>query len=368
MSKIILTGGHLTPALATIEELQKKSGVEIVFIGRLHATEGDKAPSAESIVIPNLGIKFYSIRPGRLQRKFTRFTILSLAKIPLGLLQSIGILSRERPQAILSFGSYVAAPVVLAGWILGIPIITHEQTLKSGLSNRLIARFAKKIAVSWEESLEHFPKSKTVLVGNPIRSELLSIAKKRISRPTVYVTGGNQGAHVINEMVLEILKELLEKYYVIHQTGGSEINKDFETLSAFASQLPPKLASRYRIAKWYDTLETVAIFSQASILVGRAGANTVFEAMALGIPAVFIPLAIAAGDEQTKNAKLMEKIDAAIILPEERLTPKRLLAAINLVADNYKKYYENAKKARKSLNLNAAKLLSDEVLKLINYS
>src|SRR3989344_4966493 len=179
MRKIIVTGGHLTPALATIEELRKNPDDEIIFIGRAHATEGDKAASVESTTITSLGIKFYSINPGRLQRRFTRFTLGSLVKVPVGLIQALGILSRERPQAILSFGSYVAAPVVVAGWILGIPIITHEQTLRSGLSNKLIARFSKKIAVSWEESLEHFPKNKTVLVGNPIRADLLNLEKKR---------------------------------------------------------------------------------------------------------------------------------------------------------------------------------------------
>lgn len=212
--------------------------------------------------------------------------------------------------------------------------------------------------------LSAFSKNKAVLVGNPIRSEILNIEKKRVARPTIYITGGNQGAHTINEMVVEILKELLERYNVIHQTGGNEVNRDFETLSAFASQLPLRLKSRYTIGKWFNTEETVDIFSKASILVGRSGANTVFEAMALGLPSVFIPLKIAAGDEQTKNAQVMEKIEAAIILPEDRLTPKRLLAAINLIADNYKKYYENAKRAKKSLNVDAAKRLTDEVFGL----
>jgi UDP-N-acetylglucosamine--N-acetylmuramyl-(pentapeptide) pyrophosphoryl-undecaprenol N-acetylglucosamine transferase len=366
MRKIIVTGGHLTPALATIEELRKHSDLEIVFIGRGQSTEGDKAPSVESVVIPALGVKFHSINPGRLQRKFTRYTLGALAKVPVGFLQALGILSRERPQAILSFGSYVAAPVVFAGWILGIPIITHEQTLKTGLSNRFISTFAKKIAVSWEESLKTFPKKKAVLVGNPIRSDLLKVEKKRTSRPTIYITGGNQGSHIINEMVLEILKELLERYQVFHQTGGSDVYKDYETLTAFSSQLPPRLKSRYVVEKWFDTNSTVEVFSRVSILVGRSGANTVFETMALGIPAVFVPLGIAASDEQTKNAKLMEQLQAAIIVPEERLTPKRLLAAINLIADNYKDYYDNAKKARRSLKLDAAKLLSDEVISLLN--
>lgn len=366
MKKIVITGGHLTPALATIDELRKEKDVEIIFIGRARATEGDKAPSAESVVIPNLGIKFYAINAGRLQRRLTKYTLWSIGKIPLGVIQSLGILSRERPQVILSFGSYVAAPVVLAGWVLGIPIITHEQTVKGGLSNRFIARFAKRIALAWEHSKEFFPKNKTIVVGNPIRKELLNLERKRVTRPTIYITGGNQGAHAINEMVMDILFDLVRGYEVIHQTGGSEVYKDYEALSAQANQLPPRLKSRYLVAKWFNTDETVEVFSRTTLVVGRSGANTVVETMALGLPAVYIPLPISANNEQVKNAKVMEDLGAAVILPQDRLTPKRLLAAINLVVKNYKKYRDNAKKAQKVLKLNAASLLAKETLDLIN--
>lgn len=366
MKKIVITGGHLTPALATIDELRKDSEVEIVFIGRARATEGDKTPSAESIVIPNLGIKFYSINAGRLQRRFTRYTIWGLAKAPVGFVQALGILSRERPNSVLSFGSYVAAPVVLAAWVLGIPVITHEQTVKGGLSNRFIARFAKKIAVAWEHSLKDFPKEKAILVGNPVRAELLNLKKKRTSRPVIYITGGNQGAHVINEMVLDILKDLLTDYEVVHQTGGSEVYKDFETLSALADQLPQKLKVRYTIGKWFDTNEAVDIFAKTSVVVGRSGANTVVETMALGLPAVYIPLPISANNEQTKNAKIMEELGAAVILPQDRLTPRRLLAAVRLIINDYEKYRKAAKNAQKVLKLDAASLLAAETLKLVN--
>lgn len=366
MKKIVITGGHLTPALATIDELKKDSDVEIIFIGRARSTEGDKTPSAESVVIPNLGIKFYSIHAGRLQRRFTRYTLWGIGKMPVGFLQALGILSRERPAAILSFGSYVAAPVVLAGWVLGIPIITHEQTVKGGLSNRFIAKFAKRIAVAWEHSLKDFPKEKVILVGNPIRRELLTLKKKRVSRPVIYITGGNQGAHAINEMVLDILSDLLNEYEVVHQTGGSEVYKDFETLTALADQLPTKLRTRYTIAKWFDTAESVNIFAKATVVVGRSGANTVVETMALGIPAVYIPLPISANSEQAKNAKVMEELGAAVILSQDRLTPKRLLAAIRVVVRDYEKYRRAAKSAQKVLKLNAASLLASETLKLVN--
>ena len=167
-------------------------------------------------------------------------------------------------------------------------------------------------------------------------------------------------------MVLDILKELLTDFEVIHQTGSSEVYKDFETLSALADQLPTKLRTRYTLGKWFDTGETVNIFSKATVVVGRSGANTVVETMALGIPAVYIPLPISANNEQTKNAKIMEGLGAAVILPQDRLTPKRLLAAIRMVVEDYEKYRKAAKNAQKVLKLDAASLLAAETLKLVN--
>lgn len=359
--KIAITGGHLTPALAVIDELKKLPDTEIIFFGRATAMEGNKTPSAESIVIPNLGIKFFAINTGRLQRRLSIYTLPSMGKIPIGVLQSLALLSKERPDAIASFGGYVAFPVVFAGWILGIPTITHEQTTKAGLSNRIIARFAKKIAVSWEKSKKNFPEGKTVLVGNPIRKEVLNIKKTRTSKPLIFITGGNQGAHAINDSVSDILKQLLESYEVVHQTGGNELYKDYEKLKAASSQLSKRLQNRYKLVKWLNTAEIAEVFSKASVLVGRSGANTVSEVSALGLPAIFIPIPWAAGDEQTENAKLLQEIGAAVILPQDRLTPKRLLNTINHVIENYKDFKLNTKKAKKFVNKHAAKELAQEI-------
>lgn len=362
--KVALTGGHLTPALAVIDELKKFQSTQIIFFGRATSTEGNKTPSAESIVIPNLGIKFYAIAAGRLQRRLSFHTLPSLVKIPVGTLQSLAILSKERPDVIASFGSYVAFPVIFAGWVLGIPTITHEQTTKAGLANRLAAKFAKKIALSWEKSRDNFPKEKTIIVGNPIRKELLSIKRVRTSRPLIFITGGNQGAHVINEAVLDVLTPLLEKYEVVHQTGGNEVYKDYEKLKSASSQLTPRLQNRYKLAKWFNTAELVEVFSKASLVVGRSGANIVSEVSVLGIPAVFIPIPWVSSDEQTENAKLLSEIGAAVILPQDRLTPKRLLNSIDHVLDNYKSFKGNAKKAKKFVKADAAKNLAQEIRNL----
>jgi len=363
--KIAICGGHLTPALAVIGELQKQSVNKIFFIGRSKAMEGDNTPSAESAVISSLGIKFFAISTGRLQRRFTRYTIPSLFKVPIGLSQALLILSQERPNLVISFGSYVALPVVIAAWVLGIPCITHEQTVKGGLANKFISYFAKKIAISWPDSFEYFPEEKCVLTGNLIRGEILKVRYKRTGRPVIFITGGNQGAHSINEIVLEIIEPLLEKYEVIHQTGGSERFRDFEMINARVSQLSRRLQNRYFTAKWFNTTEISKVYERTCLLVGRSGANTVSEVAALGIPALFIPLPWAGAGEQIYNAKMLADLGSSLILPQEHLTPKRLLAAINSMVKNIKVYKNSAKKARKLINPKAAALLVTEAMKLV---
>ncbi|MCH7541637.1 UDP-N-acetylglucosamine--N-acetylmuramyl-(pentapeptide) pyrophosphoryl-undecaprenol N-acetylglucosamine transferase [Patescibacteria group bacterium] len=362
--KIVISGGHLTPALAVISELKKRNLNDIFFIGRAKATEGETTPSAESTIIPNLGIKFYAIPVGRLQRRFTRYTIPSLLKSPIGVGNSMLILSQERPDLVISFGSYVALPVIIAAWVLGIPSITHEQTVMGGLANKIIARLAKRIALSWPDSLELFPKSKSVVTGIPIRAEILDAEKKRTSRPLVFITGGNQGAHSINETILEIIEPLLEKYEVVHQTGGSETFRDYEMLMAKVSQLPRKLQSRYQAFKWLNSKDLADVYARTSLVVGRSGANTVSEVAALGLPALFIPLPWSGANEQEKNALMLQNLGGALVLTQERLTPKRLLAAINSMIINLNKYKMNSKAAKKMINPEAAKLFVDEAIKL----
>jgi len=366
--KIAICGGHLTPALAIISELKKRNVDDIVFIGRSRAMEGDHSLSAESAVIPNLGIKFYAIPVGRLQRRFTRYTIPSLLKAPAGVVAATLILSQEKPDIVMSFGSYVALPVVIAAWILGIPSITHEQTVKGGLANKIISYFAKKIALSWPDSLALFPKEKCVITGNPVRSEILNVKKKRTNLPMIFITGGNQGAHSINEVVLEIVEPLLEKYEVTHQTGSAERFRDYEMVQARVLTLPKRLQRRYTCAKWFNSAEVADIYAKASLVVGRSGANTVSEVAVLGLPSLFIPLPWAGGGEQVKNAEMLENLGAAIVLPQDRLTPKRLLSAINAMINELPKYKQVAKEARKMINPAAAEIFVDEATKLAKES
>ena len=360
--RVVITGGHLTPALAVIEELKEKAA--IIFIGRKNTTEGDKSKSAEATVIPHLKIPFYPIQAGRLQRYFSLYTLLSLLKVPVGFFQAFAILIKNDPDVVVSFGGYVALPVVIAAWMQRVPVITHEQTTEVGLANSIIGHFAQKIAVAWESSAAKFPKKKVIVTGNPIRKQVLDIKRDKATRPLLYITGGNQGAHVINEAVEEVVGQLLEKWTVYHQTGGSEIYHDYERIKEKLTTLPEESRAKYHLAKWYSTEELAGILSQATVVVGRSGANTISELAYLGIPGLFIPIPWATHDEQTKNAQILTSRGAGLVLNQKELTGKRLLSTLEIMINNLSSYQKAALETKKLIKTDAAKKIAQEALKL----
>lgn len=337
--KIALTaggGGHFAPALAILQKLQSK---ETVFIGRKYAIEGDSALSFEYITCKELGIPFIPLSSGRIQRSFTRHTVPSLLKIPKGQIDAFTILKSEKPDIILSFGGYLTAPIVFASWVLKIPVIIHEQTLEAGLSNRFAAQFAQKICVSWESSFKYFPPKKTILTGNPIRQEIKKPAhssfpgslydKKDEKLPFIYITGGSQGSHFINNLIASNLEYLLEKYRILHQTGDAKEFKDFDNLEAVKQLLQPHLAKRYHLTKFLMPEEVGNVMRSADIVISRSGINTVTELIYLQKKAVLIPLPVSQKQEQLKNAQFMESFGLANVLDQVTVTSDELRDTID---------------------------------------
>lgn len=372
MKKIVIAGGHLTPALAVIDELVKSGGWKIFFIGRKYATEKEKTPSVESQLIPEKGIWFTSINAGRFPRYFNRYALLSILKIPLGFFQTFSHLLRFRPQVILSFGGYVSVPVVFAGWLLRIPAITHEQTTVQGLATKINSLFAKRIAVSWPQTLKQFPREKVVLTGNPIRKEIFKVNENmwQILRfppklPLIFVTGGNQGSHVINLAVKSALPQLVKIGNVFHQCGHLRALGDYQRLEEAREKLPKELKKRYHVRKYLTGEEMGTLFNKADLVVCRAGANTLTEIAALGKPALFIPLPWLYQDEQTKNAQMLVEAGTAEILPQKDLSEETLHQHIETLIQNLNQYEKNALAAKKLVKPDAAKRIANEIGKVI---
>lgn len=352
--KILVTGAHFTPAVATIEQLRKMDQVEVVYVGRKTTLEGDKTQSVESQVLPSLGVKFIPIITGRLQRSLTIFTFFSLLKIPIGFVQALFIVLSEKPDVILSFGGYVAVPVVIVGWFFSIPIIVHEQTFVSGLANRISSVFADKIAASFEENI--LKSEKVILTGLPIRQSIVEISNSKLKRnpglPTVLVVGGNQGSHAINLAVEGCLKELTKKIVVYHQTGDSKY-KDFERLSRFEND-------NYKVFKFIND-DWGKVLEKCDLVVSRAGINTLTELSLLGKPALLIPIP---NNEQNKNAKYFEMLGLVRVLPQSKLSAETLLKNIGTMLKSLDRFKEKAKETKKTIVPDAAKRLALETMLL----
>jgi UDP-N-acetylglucosamine--N-acetylmuramyl-(pentapeptide) pyrophosphoryl-undecaprenol N-acetylglucosamine transferase len=312
----------------------RERGVAHAWIGSREGLEARRAVEQ--------GIPYHAIATGKLRRAWTWRNVMDLGvNVPAGVLEAWRLLRRLRPRVVLATGGYVALPVVLAAAAARVPVVVHEQTAVPGLANRIAARFARRIAVTFPQSAAHFPAGRVIVTGNPLRADLRSGSRADavarfgldVALPLVYVTGGAQGAHAINRAVGEIVGDLLAQAQVIHQCGDSEITGDHAWLQARHGMLPPALARRYTVLPWVGN-ELAGIYAAAALVVGRAGAGTVNECCQLGVPALYIPLPGARGDEQTANARLVGRAGGCSVVAQAGLTPGLLLGRIReLLAD-----------------------------------
>ncbi|MFH2105251.1 MAG: glycosyltransferase, partial [Parcubacteria group bacterium] len=215
------TGGHVMPVLAVAKAINDILPAEpqYLWVGSRQGLEGKLAVANK--------IPFKSVATGKLRRYCSFFNIIDVCKIPLGIIQSIFVIGKFRPDVIFSKGGYVSIPVVVAGWLWRAPIITHESDIIPGLANKIIARLAQKIAVSFPQTGQYFSGRRVIVTGNPLRAEILAGDQARArdkfnllsDKPVILVVGGSQGARKFNEILLEALPQLFENYQVLHVCG-----------------------------------------------------------------------------------------------------------------------------------------------------
>lgn len=369
-------GGHFAPALAVIEKLPKDW--EVMVVGRKYTFEGEKTESLEYQTAKKLGIKFQTITTGRLQRRLTRHTLLSLIKVPVGFFQALKVLKAYQPDIVLSFGGYISFPVALAAKAQDVPIVIHEQILGAGLSNKLVAKFAEKVCISWKESEKFFPSEKVVLTGNPIRgfSKTKSPDEKILhpeqsrrvqnDRKLIYITGGSGGAHAINLLIEECLERLLKNYQIIHQTGDAKSFKDFDRLEKKKASLTPELQKRYTLNKFVDSVEVLDILKKADLVISRAGINTITELLYFGKPSLLIPLPYGQHNEQLTNALFVKKIGLAEVAEQKDLTDERLYEMVATMMQDLQKYTKHSKAATELIHLDAAEKILTVVFHVNN--
>lgn len=359
------TGGHVLPAVAVIEELHARDmPLELLWIGSHKGVERDIAASQ--------GIPFAAIQTGKLRRYLALETVTDMLRLPVGLVQAFLKVRRFRPDVIFSTGGNVSVPTVVAGSRLA-PILTHEQTAQVGIANKIAARFAQRFAASYDETAEiaRGMHDHVVVTGNPVRASLaLGLASRgwkhfglRPGLPVIFVTGGARGASAINERIEALLPDLLETVQVVHQAGPASANDDAARLAALRASWPSYLQERYVVREFLGP-EIADLYAIADLVIGRAGAGTVAELAYLGKPAILIPLPGTWGDEQRKNAAILAKNDAAVVLEQAESSAEDLRKAIDdLVSDPIRRERMTANALRVS-RPDAASRLVDEILSL----
>lgn len=365
--KILITGGHTSPALAIIDELKNNprfNGHSVYFVGKKFDDKKSNKISLEFQEVQKRNVPFYELTAGRLTRIASVKTFVNFAKTPYGFYRAWQVLNNIRPEIVISFGGYIALPIAIMSYFMGIPVFTHEQTMRPGLTNRLIAIIAKKIYVAFDEAKKYFHTSKTKFVGNPIKKSVLSVNNKPFeldkSKPVIYVTGGSLGSHSINIIVEKIIDKLLDRYVVIHQTGVDPIYDDFARLNELRDKLISEKRRNYYLRKHILDQDIGYVFSKTDLVIGRSGANTFFELIALEKPAILIPLPWSANDEQRIQAELFNAAKVGEIFAQDD-NPEKLMILVGRMINNLKSYKNNFKNLSKYHKLNASATILAEI-------
>jgi UDP-N-acetylglucosamine--N-acetylmuramyl-(pentapeptide) pyrophosphoryl-undecaprenol N-acetylglucosamine transferase len=334
---LLFTGGHLTPALALIAYLNHNHPeVTSVFIGREFSQKNQKSHEKEEV--EKLSATFIPFTTGKLLRGGVIVTLRESWYFINSFFHALVLIPTVKPSAVVSFGSYFAAPLVLAAWVWRIPIVLHEQTRVGGVANTTMAKFANLIALSYTESVAFFPARKTKVTGPLLRPLHFStkIAKPTwlptSSKPILYVTGGNQGSEIINTTVAQCLPQIVKNWTVIHQCGSRTGKRNYKReLTAKKQALSPVHRRSYFVREWITEQELTWIYQHAAGAISRSGANTTEELARAQIPTIFIPLPFSQRDEQLLNAKALSKKNAALILAQQHLTPDNLIKNLGIL-------------------------------------
>ncbi|MGA9466981.1 MAG: undecaprenyldiphospho-muramoylpentapeptide beta-N-acetylglucosaminyltransferase [Exiguobacterium marinum] len=348
------TGGHIYPALALIETLQKRHpNLQVQYVGTENGLEAD--------LVPRAGVPFKSIQIAGLKRSLS----LENLKTAYWFLKAVRSLKKDmaafKPDVVIGTGGFVSGPVVYTAQQLGIPTILHEQNSIPGLTNKFLSKKADRVALSFKGSDVHFPGANVRLIGNPRGSEVLQTEVDAASireqyrlddRPIVLIYGGSRGAEAINRAVIEAVPALSDlPINVLYVTGKVHYE-------AVLKQAP--MSENVHIHPYvYDMPSLLAC---TSLVISRAGASTISELTALGLPSVLIPSPYVTADHQTKNASALVENGAALLVKEEVLTGEALVQAIRKVLERQ----EEMAKASRALGFpDASNALADLVEEVI---
>ena len=365
--KIILTGaggGHFYPLIAVAERVKEEAANEKIIDAEMYFLS-DKPYNEE--LLKKKSIQFIKIPSGKMRLYFSIENIFDPIKTFFGFFVALYYMFKIYPDVVFTKGGYASIPVLFAAKILFIPIFMHESDSAPGKSNLLAGNFSKRIATSYLSAIKYFNPKKTAYTGQPIMEEYLPTAenleKKKLSvdtnnKKTILVLGGSQGSEIINNIILESLSELLEKYNIIHQVGEKNFNK-----VKIASELLLKNNPNTENYNFFGSGDLAKYYEVSDLAVTRAG-SSLFEFSAWGIPSIIIPITISNKNHQMENAYTFQKAGCSVVIEEVNLKKNLLLNMINSILENSTKYKEMQSSSLNSFKSGAAEAIAKEIVKI----
>lgn len=348
------TGGHIYPALAILNKIKKEEpNSEFLYIGTIDRMEKD--------IVPKKGIPYIGINMHGLDRKHIFNNVKILDEYLKAYNKSKKIIKEFKPDVVIGVGGYITSPVLKAASTLHYKTIIHEQNSYPGFSNKLLSKSVNKILVSLPDTVKFFPKDKTIYTGNP-RSEEVALIKKgnkldlklSYKKKLVIIVMGSLGSLTINKSLLEIVPHFKDKSYEVLLITGTTYYNDYENI------LVPQ---NVKVVPFIDNL--IEMMKVADLIVSRAGASTIAEITATGLPSILVPSPYVTNNHQLKNAKELEKVGASFILEEEDFNTQNLLTKIDEIL-NDEKLYKSMVDANKKLGVtDSATRVYNEIKKLV---
>ena len=335
------TGGHIYPGIAVAKEiLRRDEKSEILFVGT--------SRGLETKIVPDNGFQLSLINSAGLKNVGLAGKLKGLAVLPKSFLEARSLIKHFRPDAVIGAGGYVSGPVLLMASLMRVPTLVMDSNALPGFTNRQLARFVDKAALTFEEAVKYFG-AKGIVTGNPVRKEFFEIPlKTRGTKLNVLLFGGSQGARAINNTMVDALKNLGEfhdRLQITHQTGEADferIREEYNRAGFGDSDVRPYIS------------EMVAEFEKTDLIISRAGATTCAEVAAAGKAAIMIPLPTAADDHQRKNAEALQTAGAARMILQSELNGERLANEIMEFINAPEKIGEMEKAAKKLARIDAA--------------
>ena len=360
------TGGHFFPLLALIREIKRIADEDqIIDLEFFYMATDDYGRD----LLREAEVTIITVHGGKMRRYFSPANISDFFKTIMGIFQALWNMYLIYPDVVFSKGGHSAFPAVFAARVLRIPTIIHESDAVPGKVNRFAAGFARRIAIAFVGAQLYFPKAKTALVGIPLRKGVFggsrSAAKETLNifsdLPVIAYLGASQGAQKINEVGLDILKDLTGEYEVVHQTGTTNLAgvvSEAQVVLEFAHK------ERYHPFGFLDEPGMRDFYNVSDLIISRAGASSIFEIALWGKPSILIPLKDAAQDHQRENAYEYAGTGAALVIEEQNLTPHILYSEIKKVMDNTSLREKMSAAAKKFSRPDSAELIAREILKL----